>query len=145
MTRLLLATIPLLLGAACSPPAVPSIEVRDAWARATAPGQSSGAIYATLVNAGGDDDQLIGAAAPVAAMAMLHSNETVNGVARMRMLPALPVPAEGTVKLEPGSTHMMLQGLRAPLVAGERVALTLRFAKAGTKAVTATVVAPGSR
>ncbi|MDQ3077221.1 MAG: copper chaperone PCu(A)C [Pseudomonadota bacterium] len=145
MTRLLLANILLLLAAACArAPAVPSIEVRDAWARATAPGQSTGAVYATLVN-GGADDRLVAAATPVATTASLHSSETVNGVAQMRMLRALPIPAEATVRLEPGGTHVMLDGLAAPLVAGKQVALTLRFAKSGTKDVMATVVAPGSR
>ena len=37
--------------AGCAPSS-PDIKVSDAWARATAPGQSSGAIYATIENRG---------------------------------------------------------------------------------------------
>jgi len=134
---------PLLLVTACSAPA-PAIEVRDAWARAIAPGQTSGAIYATIVNQGGGD-RLTGAATDRAATAMLHSSLTENGVSKMRMHGEVAIPARATVALSPGAMHIMLDGLRAPLIAGEKIAVTLRFVKAGPKTVTATIVAPGAR
>jgi copper(I)-binding protein len=43
--------------------------------------------------------------------------------------------------LVPGGDHLMLEGLVAPLVPGEAVPLTLRFASGGTVEVTAPVVA----
>lgn len=146
MTRLHLLSVPLLLAAACSRPMpVPSIEVRDAWARATAPGQSSGAIYVTLVNAGEEGDRLVGASTPRAAIAMLHKNAMMNGIVRMQTLDAVSIPPETTVALPPGGAHIMLHGLTAPLVAGEPMAVTFRFEKSGNKTVTATVVAPAAR
>ena len=143
MTNALLRLTPLLLVTACSPPP-PAIEVRDAWASATAPGQTSGAIYATIKNAGGGD-RLTGAATDRARSAMLHSNLAERDIIRMRMLGEVEIPAGTTVVLSPGATHIMLDGLSAPLIAGETVALTLRFAKAGPKTVTAIVTAPGAR
>lgn len=131
-----------LLLAACSSPR-PDVAVSDAWARATAAGQSA-AVYATLTNSGGDD-ALTGASTPRAGMAMVHLGETVSGVARMRHATSLAVPADGRLALAPGGSHIMLSGLTAPLVAGETFALTLTFAKAGSRSVTVTVVAPGSR
>ena len=127
-------------GCSASPP---DITVRDAWARATAPGQSSGAIYATIDNKGGAD-RLTGASATVG-MAMLHANETSGGMARMRMVDAVDVPAGGTLTLAPGGTHVMLSGLTAPLVPGAPLRLTLRFAEAGPETVDVRIVAAGER
>ena len=143
MIKPLLSAIPLLLAAACAQQA-PALEVRDAWARATAPGQTSGAVYATLDNRG-PDDRLTGAATDRAAMAMVHKSETVDGVARMRMAGDVPVASGSTVVLAPGGTHIMLEGLKAPLVAGETLPLELRFASGGAHKVDVRIVAPWSR
>ena len=140
-----LGLAPLLLAMSCAQPAPDSaIEVRDAWARATAPGQSSGAVYATIANSGADD-RLTGVATNRAAMAMVHATETVNGVSRMRMAGDVAIPAGSTVALAPGGTHVMLEGLKAPLMAGEQLSLELRFARSGSRTVVVSVVAPGSR
>ena len=133
----------LLLGGCSQPAAGPSITVTDAWARATAPGQSSGAIYATIDNQGGAD-KLVGVASD-AGMAMLHANESGGGVARMRMIGEVEVPANGRVMLAPGGTHIMLSGLKAPLTAGGDLDVTLRFAAAGPRTVKVAIVAPGAR
>lgn len=151
MTRLSLCFTPLAVLAACSDPAppppvqVPILEFHDAWARATAPGQSSGAMYVTIVNRGGAGDRLLGVTAARAGTAMVHASETLDGVARMRMVGALPIPANAKVALAPGGTHIMLDGMTAPLVVGERIELTLRFEKAGTKSVVVTVNVPAAR
>jgi periplasmic copper chaperone A len=46
----------------------------------------------------------------------------------MRAAPGLPVPAGETVALTPNSLHIMLTGLKQPLVAGQSFPLTLSFA-----------------
>ena len=140
----------LMLLAACSerappPVQVPILEFHDGWARATAAGQSSGAMYLTIVNRGGADDRLLGVTASRPGMVMVHATETLDGVARMRMVRNLPIPAKATVALAPGGTHIMLSGMKEPLVVGEQVELALRFEKAGTKKVAVTVNAPAAR
>jgi len=144
MTRALLFST-LLLVTSCGEPAPPSIEVSDAWARATAPGQSSGALYAVIANKGGTADRLVGASTDRASMAMIHENSTTDGISRMRMVDGVDVPSGGRVELKPGGTHIMLDGLKAPLVAGERLEVRLRFEKSGVKAVSVQVVAAGAR
>jgi copper(I)-binding protein len=150
MTRLILPFATLMLLAACSKPSpplvpVPMLEFHDAWARATAPGHKSGAMYVTIVNRGEADDRLVGVTASRAAMATVHATETLDGVARMRMVRELPIPANATVALSPGGTHVMLDGMTAPLSVGDEVELTLRFEKAGTKRVAVKVNAPAAR
>lgn len=144
--RRALPLMPLLALVSCHPTtsAAPAIAVSDAWARATVPGQASGAIYATITNRGGDDDRLVAIATPQARTAMLHQSSESGGIMAMRMIGDLAVPAGATVSLAPLGTHIMLTGLTGPLRAGERIALTLRFARAGTVSVSATVVEPGA-
>ena len=122
----------------------PDIQVSDAWARATAPGQSSGAVYAIIANGGGGADRLVGVSA-TAGTAMLHANDDEGGVARMRMVADMAVPARARVELAPGATHVMLSGLKAPLAAGGRFPLTFQFAGAGSRTVEVAIVAAGAR
>ena len=137
---LLPMTLALLAGCA---PAAPEIAVSEAWARATAPGQSGGAVYATIANRGGAD-RLVEVTSD-AGTAMLHRSDHEGGVARMRMLPDLAIPAGSSVVLAPGGTHVMLTGLAAPLATGSSFPMTFRFAKAGPRTVTVAVVAAGAR
>jgi copper(I)-binding protein len=112
--------------------------VTNAWARATPPGTTVGAAYMTILG-GREPDQLVGASSDRAAMVHLHAVEDQEGVARMRAIEAVEVPAGQRVMLAPKSTHVMLMGLDAPLVAGQAFVVTLRFARAGEQAVTVTV------
>lgn len=133
--KLLFASAALLV-AACGAPKAPDIAVSDGWARATAPGQDGGALYLTIVNRGGED-RLVEVTLPRARQAMVHDSSIEGGVMRMRALPdGLAIPAATTVKLAPNGTHIMLTGLDAPLRPGERMAVTLRFAKSGSKEAT---------
>jgi copper(I)-binding protein len=135
---------------ALAPPPLPAgdtaatagVTVRDAWARATAPGMTVAAAYLTLVG-GPDSDRLLGAATPRAAMAELHVVTESDGMSRMRQTDGIDVPAGKTVSLAPQGTHVMLMGLDEPLVAGQRFPLTLEFAAAGAVTVSVTVRAPG--
>jgi periplasmic copper chaperone A len=49
----------------------------------------------------------------------------------MRQVSAVSCPAGATVKVEPGGLHVMLLGLKHPLIEGTRFELTLRFRDAG--------------
>lgn len=112
--------------------------VSDAWARATPPGVDVGAAY-MVIQGGKQPDRLVAASTDRAAMAHLHTVEEVDGVAKMRGIDAVEVPAGKRVTLAPKSTHVMLMGLDGPLVAGQTFVLKLRFAEAGEQSVTVTV------
>ncbi|HMI41265.1 MAG TPA: copper chaperone PCu(A)C [Sphingomicrobium sp.] len=132
--------------AGCSPNKAPEIAVENGWARATVAGQDSAAAYLTIVNKGGSEDRLVSVSVPRAKMAMMHASSMDAGVMRMRaMSDGLPIPAGATVELAPNGTHIMLNGLTTPLRAGEQLPATLRFAKAGTKAITIRVEEASAR
>jgi len=108
-----------------------SIEVTDAWARATMPGQAVAGVYLhvkSMLKA-----RLIGVKGGSAKTAEIHSMSQENGVMKMRKLDFLDLPAGETVALEPRGNHVMLFDIRKPLKAGEKIKLTLVIEQEGKK------------
>jgi hypothetical protein len=119
----------------------PTVEL--AWARATPPGVDVGAAYLTIVG-GPTDDRLTSATTERASMVHLHTIEESGGVAKMRAVEGIAVPAGKRVVLAPKGTHIMLMGLGRPLVPGEKFPLTVRFEKAGERTVEVVVQPAGA-
>ena len=116
------------------------LTVVDPWARATIGSQKVGAAYVTIRNRGKQPDRLVGVQTDAAESAMLHaSSVTSEGVAEMRPVDSVEIPPGGEAKLAPRGTHVMLMGLKAPLVAGKSFPLTLQFERAGPVKVEAKV------
>ena len=135
-----LAAVVLVAGAAAAQTG--SVEVKDAWARATPGKAETGAAYLTIETATGD--RLTGISTPVAGKAELHEMKTESGVMKMRALGEVDLPAGQAVVLKPGATHIMLLGLKHPLRPGESFPLTLDFAKSGKREVSVTVEKMGA-
>lgn len=117
--------------------------VQNPWARATPPTAKNGAAY-MVITGGGAGDRLVSASAPVSERVELHTHIMDGGVAKMREVPAIEVPANGVVELKPGGLHVMLIGLKAPLKEGGTFPLTLKFEKQGTVTVQVPVKALGA-
>ena len=124
----------LLLLTACGQNGEPDIQLGNAWARPTR-GDAPGAVYVAINNKGSADDRLVGAFSDHSAMAMVHQSELVDGVARMRMAGEINIPAGSRIEMVPGGTHIMLEGLRAPLRTGDQFDLVLKFRKSGDRTV----------
>ncbi len=122
-----------------------SLGIRHPWTRATPPGASVAAGYLEIRNSGREPDRVTGASTPVAERVELHVLLREGDVTKMREVSDFEVPARGRLVLAPRGSHLMIVGLRRPLVKGERVALTLRFAKAGELRVELEVQAVDSR
>ena len=134
MKPALLASLGLLFLTACGQSGEPDIQLGNAWARPTR-GDAPAAVYVAINNKGSADDRLIGAFADRAAMAMVHQSELVDGVATMRMAGEINIPAQSRIEMVPGGTHVMLEGLRAPLQTGDQFDLVLKFRKSGDRTV----------
>ena len=136
--------------AACGQPAekpadaaaVPgTVTVADAWCRPTPNGAKVGGCYVTLT--AGSDDRLLSVSTALAESAQIHEMKMADGVMSMGELKeGLPLPAGQKVELKPGSTHIMLMGLRDPLVDGGVASFTLTFEKAPAIGVHAAVKQP---
>ena len=121
------------------------ISIESPWTRATAAAQTVGGGFMTIVNTGKAEDRLVSASSPVAAEVQIHDMKMEEGVMRMRQLTGgLAVPAGARVELKPRSLHLMFMQLKAPLVAGQTVPVTLQFEKAGSVAVKFRVEAMGA-
>ncbi|MFQ5380948.1 MAG: copper chaperone PCu(A)C [Dehalococcoidia bacterium] len=114
------------------------LEISDAVARFPAP-SGTGAVYLTIDNTGGAD-ALLSAEAPVAARAQIHQVVTEGGSSRMQMLDRLDIPADGTLRLRPGSYHIMLMNVAEVPQTGDEFELTLEFENAGSVVVPVEVV-----
>ncbi len=99
------------------------VTVSEAWARATAPGQANGAVYLHITSR--QDSRILAVSSSAAESATLHSTINDKGVMKMRELDTLLLPAGQEVELGAGATHIMLSGLKKPLVAGDSVPLTI--------------------
>lgn len=136
---LALATFPAL--AADSKPTIP--DVKDAWARATAQGAPNGAAYMTFMGKGASD-VLLSASADVSKIVELHMHIMENGVAKMRPVSSIAIPATGKVEMVPGGLHVMFLGLKEPLKEGASFPLKLTFEQGGETTVTVHVRAAGA-
>jgi periplasmic copper chaperone A len=122
-----------------------SITIEQPWSRATPGGAQVAAGYLTIDNAAAAADQLLSATAEIAGRTEIHQMSMADGVMKMRQAPeGVPVPAGGSVALEPNAYHLMFMDLKKPLKEGEAFAGTLTFEKAGTVDVTFEVEGMGA-
>ena len=126
------------------------VSVTGAWARTTAPGAKTGAVYLAITSENGDTLTAVAVPASVAAEAQMHEatgggemthdgggSAPMNTMMGMRQVHRIEIPAGHTVRLEPGGHHIMLMGLAAPVTAGQKIPVTLTFQQAGKVTVDA--------
>ncbi|MBE7733384.1 copper chaperone PCu(A)C [Devosia faecipullorum] len=119
---------------------VGDIAISGAFTRATLPNAPVAGGFLTLTNNGSADDVLVSASSDVAKETQIHEMAMDGNVMKMRQLTdGVVLPAGESVTLKPGGFHIMFMGLKAPLVEGESVEVTLNFAKAGPVAVSLAV------
>ena len=116
-----------------------SLEINDLWVRGSVPGQTNGAGYMLINNPTGVSDRLLSAQSDASNRLELHTVITENGVAKMRQVPGIDVPAKGSAKLAPGGLHLMFLQLTGPFKQGDSVPVVLKFEKAGEVRVNFTV------
>jgi copper(I)-binding protein len=120
------------------------LAVTDAWARATPPGAPVAAVYLVIDNAGGKADRLLSVSSDRAERSEVHTIVHDGDLVKMRRADPLPIGAGERVVFEPGGTHVMLMGLKSPLLEGESLALVMNFDIAGTRHVEVRVTAATS-
>lgn len=99
------------------------VNISEPWVRATTSQQKATGAFMKLETS--RPMTLIGARSPVAGVVEVHEMATEAGVMKMRAIPKLALPAGKVTELKPGSYHIMLMDLKAPLPAGEKVEITL--------------------
>jgi len=108
-----------------------AVEVREAWARATVPGQKVGVTYLTIKSPAAA--RLLAVNSAICKRVEIHSSSMQGGVMRMRQLKELKLPAGEDVVLAPMGTHLMLMELHGPLRGGDLFKIELVVREGGKR------------
>lgn len=116
-----------------------AIEISDAWVRATVPGQKVAAAYLKIKSP--FNSRLVAVASEAAESVEIHSISLDGGMMQMRRLEVLELPANETIALEPAGHHLMLMGIKKPLVSGEKIPLIVSIQRSDKSKQTIPVIA----
>lgn len=117
--------------------AIVKLDITNVWARtAIAPNENS-AIYMTIKNNDDKEYAIINAYAPlIASRVELHDSYVDDQkISRMRAVDKIIVPAQSTIDLKPGGTHIMLMSLKQELKTGDKFTIKLKIEDIGIKEV----------
>ena len=90
------------------------------------------------------NDSIIAVSSDCCDAVELHRNEKINGIMSMRRIAELSLKKNTPMRVQPdakGGEHLMLIGLKQPLVEDKEVAVTFTFKKAGTQTVSFPILA----
>ena len=103
-----------------------SVDVKDAWVRASVQGQKATGAFMKITAKEGS--KLVSASSPAAGVAEVHEMKMDGDIMKMRAVSGgLELPAGKTVELRPGGYHVMLMDLKAALPKDSTIPLTLVF------------------
>jgi len=109
-----------------------SITIDHPAAPASLPGQASAVVHLTIENMGTKADRLIKLASPIAENVMIHHMTTSGSIMKMREIDSLSIQPSAKIAMTRGNAyHVMMTGIKHPLVSGDRVPLVLTFEHAG--------------
>lgn len=104
------------------------IVIADGWIRLLPGGMPMHAGFARIENRCDKAVEVVAATSPAYAEVELHETTRIQGVSRMRQIPALPIAARGQARLQPGGLHLMLMRPQRELKAGELVNIHFKLA-----------------
>ena len=99
----------------------------DAWVREAPPNASMMAGYVTIKNNSDQTRVLSAAKSEQFQIVEVHQTIVENGVAKMRRQDNLAIPAGDSLKLEPGSYHLMLMKPKSAFKTGDIVTVTVQL------------------
>jgi len=119
-----------------------TLHIQQPWSRPTVAAVPVGVVYVELKNGGEKMERLLSASTQVAERVELHTSVMEGEMMRMRPISAVEIAPMSTAELKPGGMHIMLMGLKQPLVQGQNFALDLVFERAGVVRVNVLVRDP---
>lgn len=142
MKKLTLLVSALLLSAGALAGSADQVTVHEPYVRLAPPNAPATGAFMVIRNGGSSDVKVVKADNPVSKVTELHNHINEGGVMKMRPVSDIPIKAGGEAVLKPGSLHVMLIDLKAPMKEGDVVPITLTFADGSSKQVDAKVVRP---
>jgi hypothetical protein len=107
------------------------IHFSDGWVRVSEYSDHEGGMtgaFAKIENHTANDVTLVGGSAEIAGMVEVHEVVMIDKEMKMQQKEGgIVIKAGETVTLEPGGLHVMLMGLKKPILEGDEITLTLDF------------------
>jgi len=103
------------------------VAVTDVWSRATTPGAAAAVVYLRLANRSEHTVTIQGIETPVAARAHIHRTVADEGLTKMVPVAELSLAPGEEAEFKPGGLHVMLMGLKRPLVEGSTFPVSLKL------------------
>ena len=108
------------------------IAIDHPWTLPLPPVSENGAAYFSIKNRGENTDRLTGGSSPISDRVEIHQHVHENGIMKMQPVTGgLEIGGGELITFQPGGLHLMLIGLKKPLVEGESFPLTLQFELVG--------------
>lgn len=119
---------------ACATDAAPesklaAVGIDDGWVRVSEYSDHEGGMtgaFATFTNNTDADITIVGGTAEIAGMVEVHEVVMIDD--QMKMQPkegGIVIPAGKSLTLEPGGLHIMLMGLKKPILVGDKITMTI--------------------
>jgi copper(I)-binding protein len=123
---------------------VGAITIDHPYAVPSTAGSALGGVYVRALKNGGDaPDRLLGALSPAAESVQIQRSATPGDLSGAVGGGPIELPPRAEVPLRhDGRWHLVLVGLKQPLVDGQRFPVTLRFERAGEKQISVSVQTP---
>jgi copper(I)-binding protein len=118
------------------------VTVTDATVRLLPPGVPNTAAYFSIQNSSDTDQILIGASADFATKAEIHNHILVDDMMRMQQQSEVVIKPRETLQFAPGGLHIMLFGLKQPLLEGQSVEISVQTQDGESIIITANVARP---
>lgn len=107
------------------------LQVVNGWVRTSEYSDHVGGmtgVFAEFTNHTDKDITIVGGTAEIAEMVETHEVVMVDKAMKMQKKEGgIVIPAGETLTLEPGGLHIMLMGLKKPILDGDKVTLTIDF------------------
>ncbi|MET3825821.1 MULTISPECIES: copper chaperone PCu(A)C [Sphingomonas] len=127
--------------AACHEP--PTLSVDHGYVRlGTMPSRPSAGYF--TIHGGPTETTLIAVNSPVAVKSELHESMTAGGMATMKPLGDLKIPALSTTEFKPGGKHLMLFDMNPGIKPGRPITLTFTFSDGRRIDSLVPTIAPGA-
>lgn len=139
MKQLTLLISSLFLSAGVFAAEADQVVVQDPYVRLAPPNSPATGAFMVIKNNGDKDVKVVKADNNASKVTELHTHLNENGVMKMRPVASIDVKSKGEAVLKPGSLHVMLIDLKAPLKDGDTVPITLTFDDGSSKKVDAKV------
>lgn len=118
---------------------IPGVEIDDAWIAEAPPVSTVNAAYMKIVNASAADIRIVSISCDNYSDAEFHRTVHTDGMARMRHLDELKIPAGSALAFEPGDYHVMLFNPVRALHSGDESRCTLKLDDGRSLAITLAV------